>query len=48
MEYLLDRERFGSNGGGRPKPILYEEDNNGCWNVISHKYNTDGYIKNQI
>lgn len=47
-EYPLDRERFGINKDhpGNPRPILYQiDEQTGCWNVISHAPNQDGYFK---
>ena len=42
-EYKFDRKVEG--GHGHPKPLLYEIDNNGCWNNISHAKDKDGYGK---
>lgn len=48
-EYYLDREKFGATERqvfGRPKPILYKiKEDTGCWEVISHAQNEDGYFK---
>lgn len=42
-EYKFDRKVEG--GHGHPKPLLYEIDENGCWNNISHAKDKDGYGK---
>lgn len=50
-EYILDRERFGATEKqifGRPKRIFYQINEKGCWEVISHSPNQDGYFKIQI
>lgn len=47
-EYPLNRELFGATEKsvfGRPKPILYNITENGCWEVTSHAPNEDGYFK---
>lgn len=51
MEYKLNRTRFGAterSSFGRPKPILYEINDNGCWEVTNRAYNKDGYYKVSI
>lgn len=45
MINLFEVKELSANVGHWAKPVIAEVDENGCWKIVSHQPNSDGYVQ---